>query len=41
MPDSHSAGQTPIMPLEPPVKSSHWNTTDQTICENARVSMAR
>ena len=34
-------GQTPRMPLEPPVTPSHWNTIDQTICAKASVSMAR
>src|SRR4029077_10912196 len=36
---SQGAGHTPINPFEPPVTVSHWNATDQTICEKARVSM--
>ena len=31
----------PTSPLLPPVNASHWNTTDQTICANASVSIAR
>ena len=31
----------PTRPFEPPVKSSHWNTTDQAICAKASVSIAR
>ena len=37
---SHAAGQTPTIPLEPPVTASHWNAIDQTICANASVSIA-
>ena len=29
------------MPLSPPVKLTHWNATDQTICAKARVSIAK
>jgi hypothetical protein len=29
------------MPLSPPVSSTHWNATDQAICANASVSIAR
>ena len=31
----------PTRPLLPPVSASHWNTTDQTICAKASVSIAR
>ena len=36
-----AVGQMPSTPLEPPVRSSHWNTMAQTICAKARVSIAR
>ena len=29
------------MPLSPPVTATHWNATDQTICANANVSIAK
>ena len=36
-----AVGQMPRTPLEPPVRSSHWNTIAQTICAKASVSIAR
>ena len=34
-------GQTPTMPLSPPVTSTHWNATAKRICAAASVIMAR
>ena len=34
-------GQTPRMPLSPPVTAVHWKATDQAICAKASVSMAK
>ena len=34
-------GHTPVRPLLPPVKLSHWKVTAQVIWANAKVSMAR
>lgn len=38
---SHSEGHTPVRPLLPPVKLSHWKVMAQVICAKASVSMAR
>jgi hypothetical protein len=38
---AQASGRTPSMPLSPPVKSTSWNDTAQTICANARVSIAK
>ena len=38
---AHFSGQTPRMPLSPPVTATHWNAIDQTICAKASVSIAK
>ena len=38
---AQGSGQTLKMPLSPPVTLTHWNAIDQTICANAKVSMAK
>ena len=40
-PAAHFSGQTPRIPLSPPVTATHWNAIDQTICAKASVSIAK
>ena len=38
---SQGLGHTPVSPLLPPVKLSHWKQIDHKIWPKAKVSMAR